>query len=195
MPAFPPSLRKILIAASCMLCAVACTREPPGAVAAPVAAASGCLESGEGSLEAQLRGALVADLQWINGEMQCDGGPQPDGSGIRITVAGPLPGTTSRVRFIFGIDLHDAAAGVAQAFPTNLTVLVEGGSQLYSTRGTDKCAVETLQRTSLSNGKDGLERVKVRGYCVGPASDIPGSTRVLVPTFSFTGLLRTGDEP
>jgi hypothetical protein len=164
-------------------------------MAAPLAPSPGCLASGEGALEAQLRGALVADLQWSNAEMQCDGSPHPDGSGIRITVSGPLPGTASRLRFIFGIDLHDTASGVAQAFPTNLTLLVEGGSQLYATRGSDKCAVETLQRTPLAKSNGRLDRVKVRGYCVGPASDIPGRTRVLVPTFSFTGLLRTGDDP
>ncbi len=75
---------------------------------------------------------------------------------------------------------------MAQAFPTNLTVLVEGGQQLYATRGHDKCAVETLQRTPLAGSKGKLDRVKVRGYCIDPASDIPGTARLLVPTFSFT---------
>lgn len=178
-----------------MLGTGACAEAPQDATAAATAQTQGCLESGDGSLEAQVRGALVADLKWSNAEMQCDGGPHPDGSGIRITVAGPLPGTSSTLRFIFGIDPHDTASGVAQAFPTNLTLLVEGGSQLYATRGNDKCAVETLQRTPLPKSAGGLDRVKVRGYCVGPASDIPGSTRVLVPTFSFTALLRTGDDP
>lgn len=177
-----------------MLGTAACTQDPPDATAA--AGTGGCLESGEGSLEAWVRGALVADLNWKNAEMQCDGSPHPDGGGIRVTVAGPLPGTASTLRFIFGIDLHDTATGVAQAFPTNLTVLVEGSPpQLYATRGNDRCAVETLQRTPLAESKGELERVKVRGYCAGPASDLPGSTRVLVPTFSFTALLRTGDEP
>jgi hypothetical protein len=177
-----------------MLGTGACAQDPPDA-AVPAAKVEGCLASGDGSLEAQVRGALVADLNWNNAEMQCDGSPHPDGRSVRVTIAGPLPGTTSRLRFIFGIDLHDTASGVAQAFPTNLTVLVEGSPQLYATRGNDKCAVETLQRTPLAKSTGGLDRVKVRGYCVGPASDIPGSTRVLVPTFSFTALLRTGDEP
>jgi hypothetical protein len=142
-----------------------------------------------------LRGALAADLHWKNAEMICDGSPHPDGRSIRVTIAGPLPGTSSQLRFIFGIDAKDIASGVAQAYPTNLTMLVEGQQQLYSTRGNDQCAVETIQRTPLADSKGKLDRVKVRGYCIGPASDIPGSTRVLVPTFSFTALLRTGDEP
>ena len=178
-----------------MLGAGACTRTAPEEAAAPAAQTGGCLAIGDGELAAQLRGALAADLQWKNAEMQCDGGPHPDGDGLRVTISGPLPGSSSRLRFIFGIDPDDTASGVAQAFPVNLTLLVEGGSQLYSTRGNDNCAAETLQRTALTQGEGGLERIKVRGYCIGPASDLAGTARVLVPTFSFTALVRTGDPP
>jgi hypothetical protein len=172
-----------------------CAQDAADPALTPANQTAGCITSGDGSLEAAVRGALIADLDWSNAEMQCDGGPHPDGKGMRVTVAGPLPGTSSRLRFIFGIDPRDTASGVAQAFPTNLTLIVEGSTQLYATRGHDQCAVETLQRTPLAKGPRGIDRVKVRGYCIGPASDISGSTRVLVPTFSFTALLRTGDEP
>jgi hypothetical protein len=194
MPSQPPLLL-VLAAACCMLGAGACAQDPPEAVAAPSAVAAGCLASGEGILEARLRGALVADLQWRNAEMKCDGGPHPDGVGMRVTIAGPLPGTSSQLRFIFGIDPHDTASGVAQAFPTNLTALVEGGGQLFATRGNDKCAVESLQRTPVADSHGRFDRIKVRGYCVDPASDITGNARLLVPTFSFTALIRNGDEP
>jgi hypothetical protein len=191
MPSWPV---RILAAACLLLGTNACAPDPPQASgSAPLAA--GCLPGGDGSFEADVRGALTADLRWNNTDMQCDGSPHPDGRSIRVTIAGPLPGTSSRVRFIFGIDLHDTASGVAQAFPTNLTVLVEGGQQLYATRGHDKCAVETLQRTPLAGNNDRLDRVKVRGYCIDPASDIAGTARLLVPTFSFTALLKTGDDP
>jgi hypothetical protein len=187
------------------LAAGACAKGPDVAAGAesetPLA---GCLESGDGNLQAELRGALVADLAWQNAQMQCEGGLRPDGEGLRVTIAGPLPeqlaqptsagAAPAHLRFIFGIDLHDTASGVAQALPTNLTLIVEGGQQLYATRGDDKCAVETLQRTPLrADGR--FERVKVRGYCIGPASDLAGEVRLLVPTFSFTALVRTGDEP
>lgn len=185
-----------LLAAACFLLGTGgCAQEPADAASSPSAQAAGCLAGGDGSFEADVRGALTADLRWSNADMQCDGSPHPDGRSIRITIAGPLPGAASRLRFIFGIDLRDAADGVAQAFPTNLTVLVEGGQQLYATRGHDKCAIETLQRTPLAGSNGRLDRVKVRGYCIDPASDIPGTARLLVPTFSFTALLRTGDDP
>ncbi|MEO8315436.1 MAG: hypothetical protein ABI645_11640 [Pseudomonadota bacterium] len=191
---FQPPFRHVL-AAACFTLTGACAQDAPETSRTQAAPAAGCLTSGDGSLEAQLRGALLADLAWKNAEMLCDGSPQPDGTGIRITIAGPLPESHAQLRFIFGIDLHDTASGVAQAFPTNLTAIVEGNQELYATRGTDKCAVETLQRKSVAGSNGKLDRVKVRGYCIGPASDITGNARLLVPTFSFTALLRNGDDP
>ncbi len=195
MPLLQSPASRALATLLLAMTAGACAENPRDktASAAP-AAQTGCLATGDGSLQAELRGALVADLAWQNAQMQCEGGPRPDGNGIRVTIAGPLS-AGQQLRFIFGIDLHDTASGVAQALPTNLTVIVEGGQQLYATRGDDKCAVETLQRTPLPASNGRLDRVKVRGYCIGPASDLAGATRVLVPTFSFTALIRNGDNP
>lgn len=139
-------------------------------------------------MEASVRGALEADILWSNAQMTCDGDLRPDGRVLRVTMLGPLE-ASRQLRFILGIDLVDAAAGPAQVLPTNLTVIVEGESLLYATRGNDKCAVEDFQRTPLA---DGVERVSGRGYCLGPASDLNGESRVLVPTFSFTAMARIG---
>jgi hypothetical protein len=191
---------------------VACMQNPlPAATPAPPAAAdaalpAGCLATGDGRLEATLRGALEADLQWSNAQMECDGGLRPDGKGLRVAIAGPMQaarnasagpgrlgtaGVARRLQFIFGIDLTDTATGPAQVLPTNLTVIVEGEGLLYATRGADKCAVEDLERVPLA---DGQERVTVRGYCLGPASDLAGGTRLHVPTFSFTALTHSVED-
>lgn len=175
---------------------VACAQE---AVAPQPTAGGGCLAAGGGRLQAQIRGALVADLDWQNTQMECEGGLRPDGAGVRISIAGPLEsgadGSPRRLRFIFGIDLADSAAGAALALPTNLTIIVEGQSQLYATRGDDKCAVEQLRRSPLLASEVRIDRVDARGYCTGPASDLAGSARVLVPTFSFTAQMRSDGEP
>ena len=177
------------------LCATACGQDP---APAPVAA-GGCLATGDGQLQAELRGALVADLDWKNAQMQCEGGLRPEGDGIRVVVAGPLPpsaGAPARtLRIIFGIDLADSAAGEALALPTNLTIIIDGEGQFFATRGDDKCAVELLRRTPLPEEGAYLERVEARGYCLGPASDVTGNTRVLLPTFAFTALMRNDGEP
>lgn len=183
--------------------ASACAEAPPQSAVTKAADTAGCLATGDGLLEAEVRGALVADLHWSNAQMKCDGNLRDDGA-LRVTIAGPLPpaalpepaadGGQTQLRFIFGIDPHDTASGVAQAFPVNLTVIIEGEQQLYATRGTDKCAAESILREPLP-GNDSLARIKVRGYCVGPASDIAGTRRVLVPTFSFTAQMRNGVDP
>lgn len=170
-------------------------------LAAAGRAANGCLPDGNGLLQAELRGALIADVAWRDAQMQCDGGPRPDGKVLRVTVAGPLeaspPRVARQIRFIFGIGLTDTAAGAAQALPTNVTVIVEGENLLFATLGNDKCAVEDLRRERLSAQ---LEKVSGRGYCIGPATDLTGELRLLVPTFTFTAAVpieaaASGDDP
>lgn len=162
-------------------------------------AAAGCIAGGGGFLQAQLRGALVADLDWRNAQIKCEGGPRPDGQGLRVTFAGPLPvaeGAPPRqLRFIFGVDLHDIAAGAAQALPTNLTVILEGERQLYSTQGDGHCAVELLERSPLDAAKGSKQRVHARGYCLDPATNLAGDARLHVPTFEFTGVADTELDP
>lgn len=169
----------------------------PGATAATPA---GCIAGGGGSLRARLRGALTADLDWPNELMRCEGGARPDGKGLRVTLAGPLPGATPdsdarQVRFIFGIDYQDQAAGSAQALPTNVTVILEGEGRMFATRGSDRCAVESFTRTPLLAEGSRFERVQVRGYCTEPAAELAGDARLLVPTFEFTGRVAAGDAP
>jgi hypothetical protein len=164
-------------------------------------AATSCLAAGDGALQARVRGAIDADVNWTNAQMSCEGGMRPGNKGIRVTLAGPLPKAAggaakeSRLRFVFGIALKDAAPGAAQVLPTNLTVIVEGQQRLFATRGDDKCAVEQFEVTPLLAGGAGHQRVHARGYCTGPASDLAGTARVLVSTFEFTSQINSGDEP
>ncbi len=183
-----------LLAAGLACTACAGDHDPSEDRSATPAAAipAGCIADGGGFLQAQLRGAMVADLDWRNTDMECDGGPRPDEQGLRLTFAGALPGTAGapprQLRFIFGVDLHDVAAGKAQALPTNLTVIMEGEQELYATRGAKLCAVEVLERLPLAAAGSKRNRVHARGYCLGPATNIAGDARLLVPTFEFTGV-------
>ncbi len=116
MALYPPA-RLLLAAAFAALGTCACADHPAGnTAAADSITQAGCLSTGDGSLEAQLRGALVADLAWQNNQMQCEGGARPDGDGIRVTIAGPLS-AGKPLRFIFGIDLHDTAAAWRRPCP------------------------------------------------------------------------------
>lgn len=99
---------------------------PPGAVPGPAsppvaAAPRGCLATGNGYLRARIRGALNVDIDWHNGELECDGGPRPDGSGIRVSFEGPKRPDGHRLRLVFGVNaVREGRA--ARDLPTNLTV-------------------------------------------------------------------------
>jgi hypothetical protein len=177
-----------LLLTACTACAA---DHQDGAARAAAATTSNCLAAGDGALQARLRGALNVDLNWSDAEMTCEGGTRPDGKGLRVSIAGPLPhqqpqSAAQQLRFVFGIDLKDAASGPAQALPTNLTVIVEGQKQLFATRGSQRCAVETLERVPLLAANGRQEHVHVRGYCTGPAIDVGSGESLLVATFEFT---------
>src|SRR5262245_25303072 len=82
------------------------------------AAQTGCLPSGNGYLRARIRGAMNLDINWHNAELECDGGARPDGSGIRVSFAGPRHSDGRRVRLVFGVHAAEGSAG--RALPTNL---------------------------------------------------------------------------
>jgi hypothetical protein len=166
------------------------------AASGPTAQATGCLAGGAGYLRATLRGAITADLYWRDAEMTCEGSLRPDAGGLRITLAGPLPGDgpPRRLRFLFGIGAA-GPDGPARALPTNVTAIVEGEQQLYSTQGDDKCTTDSLQRETPDAARPRLKRIEVRGFCTGPASTLDGAERVLVSRFDFAASLTTEDSP
>src|SRR5690242_6064173 len=55
----------------------------------PPAATSGCLATGNGFLRAKIRGAMNLDIDWHNSEIECDGSERPNGTGLRLSFAGP----------------------------------------------------------------------------------------------------------
>jgi len=135
------------------------------------------------------------DIDWHNSEIECDGGERPDGSGLRMSFAGPLHSDGRRLRLVFGIgEAKEAMAG--RALPTNLTVIFEGEQRLFATRGQDKCTVDSLnqERFGALGGKVRTYRVIARGFCISPASTLDGKEHLLLSSFDFAGRLSFGDE-
>jgi hypothetical protein len=168
------------------------TSTPPPSVAP--GAPPGCLPTGNGYLRARIRGALNLDIHWRNAELECDGGPRPDGSGIRMSFAGPKRADGRRLRMVFGVSAaHEGRSG--HTLPTNLTVIVEGGQRLYTTRGEDHCTVDTLNQQRLrAPGTPRKYRVVARGFCVAPATTLNNAERILVSSFDFAGNAVFGDD-
>lgn len=148
---------------------------------------AGCLPAGAGYLRARIRGALNVDLDWRNSGLECDGSERPDGSGIRLSFAGPLPSGKQRLRLVFGVAAREASAG--RALPTNLTVIFEGERRLFATLGDDKCTIDQLQQERLpaSDASARTYRVVARGFCTEPATALSGAERILVSRFDFAG--------
>jgi hypothetical protein len=157
---------------------------------------AGCLKTGNGYLRARIRGALNADVDFHDAELECEGEARPDGSGIRVSFAGPLHSDGRRLRMVFGVgSAKEGRSG--RELPTNLTVILEGEKRLFATRGEDKCTVDELQQERLGalGGPSRSYRVVARGFCATPASAVSGNERILVSSFDFAGTVTFEDEP
>ena len=192
-----PSMRRLPL----LLCACGLAATPPGAdaipaPALPAAGAQGCLPGGNGYLRARIRGAMNLDIDWRNAEIECDGGPRPDGSGLRVSFAGPRHADGRRLRLVFGVgSVHEGLTG--RALPTNLTVIFEGEERLFATRGEDHCTVDELRQERLGalGGPLRSWRIVARGFCTSPASALNGDARILVSRFDFAGTAVFADTP
>jgi hypothetical protein len=172
--------------------------DPPAAHGAvgPAAAARGCLPTGNGYLRARIRGAMNLDIDWHNAEIECDGGPRPDGRGLRVSFAGPPHSDGRRLRMVFGVGaVHEGATG--RDLPTNLTVIFEGEQRLFATRGEDHCTVDELrqERVGALGGPKRSWRIIASGFCISPASTLDSNARILVSRFDFAGNAVYEDEP
>ncbi len=160
---------------------------PRTAQAQPARPSAGCLPSGSGYLRARIRGALRLDLDWHDGQLECEGSARPDGDGIRLSFAGPIR-RSERLRLIFGIGgTGEGRAG--RTLKTNVTVIVEGERRLFSTGGDDKCTVDDLEQQRLGppGGAVRNYRVVARGFCFEPASDLIRNERIVISRFDFAG--------
>lgn len=172
------------------------TAAPASHSAGPVARAHGCLATGNGYLRARIRGAMNLDVNWHDADMQCEGGPRPDGSGLRVAFAGPRHADGRRLRLVFGVDsAREGHAG--HELPTNLTVIFEGEARLFATRGDDHCTVDELRQERVGALGGGVRswRIVARGFCIAPASTLSSDARILVSSFDFAGAAVFEDAP
>jgi hypothetical protein len=153
-----------------------------------------CLPGERGYLRAGLRGAMDRDIDWRGAQLQCEGGARPMGNGLRVSFSGTTTGQGQKLRIVFGI-AAPPGAHAASNLPTNITVIVEGENRLYTTRGADKCQVESMVQESLQ-GAPGIHdyRIAARGFCVDPATTLDGSGRLYINRFDFAGIARFEDN-
>jgi hypothetical protein len=187
------ALGMCLIAAACAADTTPTTAAP--APATQAAAVTGCGIGGGGYLRARARGAVELDLDWKDSQLECAGGPRPDGKGVRVSFAGPPRGDGRRIRLVFGIGGIGAGAP-GKALPTNVTILFEGEKRIFSTQGDDKCTVDSMtqERVGELGGETRHFRVVARGFCVGPATSLSQGERLLLTSFDFAGRIDFEDD-
>jgi hypothetical protein len=188
--------RCVLFAAT--LCGAAGASTPvagdTAAPATPATAAAGCLSSGDGFLKAHLAGAINVDVDWPNSGTTCEGESRPGDAGVRLSFR-RNPASRPNLLFVFGL------GGVREGEPlraagANLTIIVQGKSAIYSTRGDTRCTVDTLRQQPLAGPHE--YRVEVRGFCTQPAHAVRGDGDVFVSRFDFAGRVHyilPGDDP
>ena len=167
----------------------------PAGLAPPAEDPQGCLRTGNGFLRAKIRGAVNLDIDWHNGEIQCEGGARPNNSGVRVSFAGPKTSDGRRLRMVFGVGTASEGQP-GKALPTNLTVIFEGEKRLFATRGQDRCTIDQLtqERVGALGGPVRTYRILAQGFCISPASSLDNATHILVSTFDFAGRV-TFEEP
>lgn len=182
-----PAILTVLCTAVAGRVAAGPPREP--APAAPpallVPALSGCLASGDGYLRAHLGGAINATIDWPNSGTRCEGDYRDKPPGVRLSFQ-RAAGAAPNLLFVFG--LTGVRPGkTAHTVGANLTVIVQGKSQIFGTLGDTRCTVDSLTQRRLTGA--GAYRVEARGFCTQPAHAIRGDGDVLVSTFEFAGLV------
>ncbi|MFI4888987.1 MAG: hypothetical protein ACHQIL_00495 [Steroidobacterales bacterium] len=153
--------------------------------AAPAATPASCLSSGDGYLRAHLAGAIDTEIDWPNSGTRCEGAARRDPRGVRLTFARP-GGSSPDLLFVFGITGVQEGES-AHALGVNLTVIVQGTSEIFGTLGDSRCTIDALTQRRLGTGD--AYRLEARGFCTQPAHAVHGGGTLLVSRFDFAGIV------
>jgi len=141
----------------------------------------------DGELRGRLYGAIDAELDWADRDLDCSGMPRPDGQGARLHFAGTVAGTERRVAMIVAIpDLSREALG--REYRSNVTIIEEGVGRFFSTPNLDNCLTDVTTLIALDESGD---RYSLGGllYCVSPLPEVNGDSSISMPELHFQGLL------
>ena len=141
----------------------------------------------DGELRGRLYGAIDAQLEWKNYDLECSGMPRPEGQGVRLHFTGTVDGSEQRVAMIVAIpDLGREALG--REYRSNVTIIEEGVGRFFNTPNLDNCLTDITTLIALDAGGD---RYSLGGllYCVAPLPEVNGDSSISIPELRFHGLL------
>jgi len=141
----------------------------------------------DGHLQAELYGAISAELEWHETDLECTGMPRPGGQGARLRFAGNMPGEDRRIAVIIAIpDLQRET--INDEYASNVTLIEEGSGRFFSTSNLDNCLTDITSLNALDASGD---RFSIGGllYCVAPLPEVNGDSSVSITELKFSGLL------
>ena len=147
-----------------------------------------CLPEREGFLRARLDGSITRELSWSGTSLTCAGSIRPSNDGLRMRFSSTAKNNEPKLALLFGITgLKEGTDG--KALPVNLTIMVEGKGEFYSTQGDSKCTADEVRQVPLQGipSRQRSYRVTARGFCTQPARALNGDGAVLVSRFDFSG--------
>jgi len=140
-----------------------------------------------GQLQAELYGAVAAQIDWSVSDLECAGMPRPNGQGARLRFSGTVGVDERRIAIIIAIpDLRREKTG--NEFSSNVTLIEVGSGRFFSTLDLGNCLTDI---TTLDELDESGDRYSIGGmlYCVAPLAEVNGDSSVSILELHFSGLI------
>lgn len=159
----------IAVFAACLLASTARAEEPA------------CV----GDLQVGFSGAFDARLG-PPARQSCDGGPRPDGDGLRIAYRSQAIGGDDQILTILAIP-GIARGQTGTELPLNVTVVREGKGEFFGARGPGRCTVDIA--THEPAGEPDFWRLAGRGRCQDDLEAVAREGEITVSAFEFSAVV------
>lgn len=156
-------------------------------------ASTGCIDGGH--LEVQTFGAIKADIDWSEPDIQCEGMQRPNENGARLRFSGEIGSADSARALAIILSIPDLERGASEnELATRVTLIEEENARFFSTRESDICWSNIIEQAPLveSDGTiiEHFYRISGLTYCVSPIAELNGAASVTLSDLEFTGQLR-----
>lgn len=142
------------------------------------------------AVSASLFGAIKADIEWSENDMECHSMPRPDNHGARLRFVGDVSG--ERLAIIIALPSLNPG-DTAVEIPSNVTVSVEGSGRFFSTPGLESCWTEVITQSELVESS-GTFVIEGTLFCIAALGEINGDAAVSIPEFRFSTILNWGGK-
>lgn len=141
-----------------------------------------CQTVADGYLSGTLYGGLDRKIEWRGDSMRCEGGPRPDGDGLRLVFAAPGDASADGLVIVIGISGPIDSLTAAER-PANVTIIDETTGRFFSSGRQERCW------TTVNSADGDGTRYRVAGevYCSGSLPSMSDGSSVSLRGFRYAG--------